>query len=185
MVSQNDKCIQDLLCEARSGSRAGMGHLAVIVRQRLYPFVLRTILDPDAAEDIVQDALVSILLHLDRLRENDKFWPWVYRIAVCRIRDDIRKRRLHSAGKATLAVDHNGKTRPQDASVLDGQIHAERLRQVSDGIYRLSYEHKDIILLRYYEQLSYAQIESRTQMSAKIARSRSYRAKKQLKECLV
>jgi RNA polymerase sigma factor (sigma-70 family) len=185
MVSQNEECIQDLLNEARSGSRAGMGHLAVIVRQRLYPFVLRTILDPDAAEDIVQDALVSILLHLDRLRANDKFWPWVYRIAICRIRDDIRRRRLHSAGKATLAVDHNGKTRPQDASVLDAQIHEEKLRQVSDGIDQLSCEHQDIIRLRYYEQLSYAQIASRTSISPKIARSRSYRAKKQLKACLV
>ena len=185
MVSQDNEHIQALLCEARSGSGAGMDRLAVVVRERLYPFVLRTILDPDAAEDIVQDALLSVLLHLERLRENDRFWPWVYRITMCKIRDHIRKRRVRSAGKATLALDRCGEARKQDGSVLDAQIHAERLRQVSDGIDRLNCQNRDIIRLRYYEQLSYAQIASRTQMSAKIARARSYRARKQLKACLI
>ena len=57
MVSQDKECIQELLCEARSGSRAGMGRVAVIVRERMYPFALRTTLDPDAAEDIVRPLL--------------------------------------------------------------------------------------------------------------------------------
>ncbi|MHC4352712.1 MAG: RNA polymerase sigma factor [Planctomycetota bacterium] len=185
MVSQNDEYIQQLLCEARSGSRASTGQLAVIVRQRLYPFVLRTILDHDAAEDIVQDTLLSVLIQLGRLRENRKFWPWVYRISLSKIRDQIRRRRLRSAGKSTLALDRGSEDRPQDGSVLDAQIHAERLRQVSDGIDQLSYEHRDIIRLRYYEQLSYAQIASRASISAKIARARSYRARKNLKACLI
>lgn len=184
MVTQNDKSIGELLSEVRSGDRAGSGHLAVIVRQRIYPFVLRTIPNPDAAEDIVQDAPLLVLLNLRRLRDNDSFWPWVYRIAVCRIRDHIRRRRLHTAGKAMLALDRGREARTQHESVLDTQIYEERLRQVADGIDQLSSEHRDIIRLRYYEQLSYAQIASRARISPKIARSRSFRAKKCLKACL-
>jgi len=185
MVSQNDEYIRQLISETRSGDRESAEHLAVIVRRKLYPFVLRTILNPDTAEDIVQETLLSVLLNLKRLRRNDNFWPWVYRIAICKTRDDLRKRRLNSAGKATLARDHNGKVRSEDGSVLDTQIHAEMLRQVSDEVDKLSYQNRDIIRLRYYEQLSYSQIASRTQVSARIARARSYRARKQLKECLV
>ena len=157
----------------------------MLVRQRLYPFVLRTILDPDAAEDIVQDTLLSVLVQIGRLRENEKFWPWVYRISLSKIGDQIRRRRLHSASKATLALDRDGKDRAQNGSVLDAQIRAERIRQLSDGIDQLSGQHRDIIRLRYYEQLSYAQIASRASISAKIARARSYRAKKRLKACLI
>jgi len=185
MVTQKNECIRELLCETRSGDRISTGHLAVIVRQRIYPFVLRTIPNPDAAEDIVQDTLLSVLLNLDRLRDNDKFWPWVYRIAICRTRDHIRKHRLRSAGKATLALGRGSEARPQDGDVLDAKIHEERLRQIADGIDQLSYEHRDIIRLRYYEQLSYAQIASRTRISPKIARARSYRAKQRLKACLI
>ena len=185
MVTQNNECIRKLLCETRSGDRISTGHLAVIVRQRIYPFVLRTISDRDVAEDIVQDTLLSVILNLKHLRDDDKFWPWIYRIAVCRIRDHIRKHHLHSAGKAILALDRGSEARPQDGNILDAKIHEERLRQVADGIDQLSYEHRDIIRLRYYEQLSYAQIASRTRISPKIARARFYRAKQRLKACLI
>ena len=180
MVSQDNECIQELLCEARSGNRVSTGHLAVTVRDRLYPFVLRTILDPDAAEDIVQETLLSVLMQLDRLRENQKFWPWVYRITLSKIRDHIRRRRLHSASRTTLALAPCG-ARPQHGSVLDAEIHAERLRQVCDMVDQLSYDHRDIIRLRFYEQLSYTQIASLTHMTPKMARARSYRAKQRLK----
>jgi len=184
MVTQNDD-LRNLLFEARSGDRASAGHLAGLVQLRIYPLVRRTIADPDAAEDIVQDTLLSVLLNLKSLRDNDKFWPWVWRIAACRIRGHIRRRRLRSAGKATVALDLGSKDRPQDRSVLDFQIRAERLRQVADVVDQLSHEHRDIIRLRYYEQLSYAQIASRTRISPKIARSRSFRARQCLKACLV
>ncbi len=185
MVTQNKDNLRNLLCEARSGDRASAEDLAGLVRHKIYLFALRTISDPDVAEDIVQDTILSVLLNLKSLRNNDKFWPWVCRIATCRIRDHIRRRRLRADGKATLALDLNSKDRLQDRSVLDSHIRAERLRQVADGIDRLSYEHRDIIHLRYYEQLSYAQIASRTRISPEIARSRSFRAKQRLKACLL
>lgn len=185
MVSQDSQYIQDLVGRACTGNQADMGQLAVIVRERMYPFVLRTIPDPDAAEDIVQETLLSVLMQLDRLRENQKFWPWVCRITLSKIRDHIRRRRLHSACKTTLALTDCNGTRPQHGSVLDAEIHAERLRQVSDLIDQLSYHHRDIIRLRFYEQLSYAQIASRTRITPKMARARSYRAKQRLKAHLV
>lgn len=185
MVSQDDELIQQLLDPARSGSRPAMGHLAVIVRQRLHPFVLSMIPDADAAEDIVQETLLSVMLRLERLRDNSKFWPWVFRITMSKVRDYIRVSRLRAAHKAALALDRSGGARPQDENVLEAQIHAESLRQLCDGIEQLSNVHKDIIRLRYYERLSYAQIASRTSISATSARARSYRAKKQLRSCLI
>lgn len=185
MVTQNDKCIRKLLTEVRSGDRAGAEHLAVIIRKKIYPFVLRNLTDPDVAEDIMQDTLLSVLLNLKRLRDDEKFWSWVYRISRCKIQDYVRRRRLHLAGNVTLAMDRSGNSESNHGSILDAKIHEEKLRQVAEEIDQLSYEHRDIIRLRYYEQLSYEQIASRTQLSPKIARARTFRAKKRLKACLV
>ena len=185
MVSQDNECIQQLLCEARSGGRAGMGHLAVIVRERLYPFVLRITLDPDVAEDIVQETLLVVVREITGLRENSRFWPWVYRIAWNKMQDNFRQRRLRSSGRASLALNHSCRRPPHSDNLLEAKIHEETLRQVCDGVDQLSYNHRDILRLRYYEQLSYAQIASRTRITPKMARARSYRAKKRLKACLV
>lgn len=185
MMSQDKEQIEELLRQARSGDRAGMGHLAVIVRERLYPFALRTTLDPDAAEDIVQETLLAVIGGIGRLRKNAGFWPWVYRICWNKIQDHIRKSRLRSSGKASFARDLANDTRLRGDNPLEAQIRAERLREVSDGVDTLSHQYRDILHLRFYEQLSYAQIASRTRMTAKMARARSYRAKKRLKACLL
>ncbi len=185
MVNQDNELLEELLCQARSGNRAGMGHLAVIVRERLYPFALRTTLDHDAAEDIIQETLLAVLREIGRLRENARFWPWAYRITWNKIQDHLRKSRLRSSGKASLAQNQSHNRRAYCEDPLEAQIRAERLREVSDGVDMLSYEHRDIIRLRFYEQLTYAQIASRTHMTAKVARARSYRAKQRLKTWLL
>ena len=63
------------LAEARSGGQAGMGRLAVLVWERLFPFVLRTIRNRDAAEDILQETLLTMLRRLDSLRDGRRFGP--------------------------------------------------------------------------------------------------------------
>jgi RNA polymerase sigma-70 factor (ECF subfamily) len=162
-----------------------MGHLAVIVRERLYPFVLRITLDGDVAEDIVQDTLLVVVREIGRLRENTSFWPWVYRISWNNIQDHIRRRRLRSSGRASLAMNYSRGTPPHGDNLLEAKIHEETLRQLCEGVDQLSRPHRDILRLRYYEQLSYAQIASRARITPKMARARSYRAKKRLKACLL
>ena len=82
-------------------------------------------------------------------------------------------------GKASALV--NQPRGVQNGSLLEAKAHEETLRQISDGVDQLSRHHRDVLRLRYYEQLSYAQIASRTRTTPKVARARSYRAKKCLR----
>ena len=179
MMSQDNEYIQQLLAESRSGSRASMECLAVAVRERLYPFVLRTTLDHDTTEDILQETLLSVILQIAALRETPSFWPWVYRIAWNKIQDSFRRRGVRSSDKALALLSQPHKV--QNDSLLEAKAHEETLRQVSDGVDQLSRNYRDVLRLRYYEQLSYAQIASRTRTTPKVARARSYRAKKCLR----
>jgi RNA polymerase sigma factor (sigma-70 family) len=70
-------------------------------------------------------------------------------------------------------------------SILDAQIHAESIRQVSEVLEQLSHKHKDVLRLRYYEQLPYDQIASMTRTTPQMARVRFHRAKKSLKARLL
>ncbi|MHC4226779.1 MAG: RNA polymerase sigma factor [Planctomycetota bacterium] len=179
MMSQDNEYIQQLLAESRSGSREGMGCLAVAVRERLYPFVLRTTLDHDTTEDILQETLLSVILQVTSLRETPRFWPWVYRIAWNKTQDSFRRQYVRASDKTSAAW--NQPQEVQNESLLEIKAYEETLQQVSDGLDQLSRHHRDVLRLRYYEQLSYAQIASRTRTTPKVARARSYRAKKRLK----
>lgn len=186
-MSEDNEYIQQLLSEAGSGSRASMGRLAVIVWERLYPFVLRTTLNHDVTEDILQETLLSVVRQVTSLRESRRFWPWVYRIAWSKIQDNLRRRRVRSSGKAWLLRNQYLAYDIQAGrdSLLEAKIHEETLQQVSALVEQLSRQHRDVLRLRYYEQLPYAQIALLTRTTPEKARVRFYRAKKSLKASLL
>jgi RNA polymerase sigma factor (sigma-70 family) len=146
MMSQDNEYIQQLLAESRSGSREGMGCLAVAVRERLYPFVLRTTLDHDTTEDILQETLLSVILQVTSLRETPRFWPWVYRIAWNKTQDSFRRQYVRASDKTSAAW--NQPQEVQNESLLEIKAYEETLQQVSDGLDQLSRHHRDVLRLR-------------------------------------
>jgi len=179
-IRQHRKAFLELLSEAHLGSRTSMGQLAGIVRERLYPFVFRTTLNHDLTEDVLQETLLTMVGQVDRLRDKQRFWPWVFRIAWSKLQDNVRSRRHQSSGKASLILNqscHAG----AGSSLLEATIHAERLEQLSEAVEQLSRQHKDILRLRYYEKLPYAEIAVLTCTTPQKARAQFHRAKKYLK----
>ena len=175
-----------LLAEARTGDRGGMGRLAVLVWERLYPFVFRTTLDHDATEDILQETLLTMLRRLGSLRNEKRFWPWMYHIAWSRIRDRLRGCQLRSRREAEFAqhgaVGSSG--HESDLTPLDAQIREETLREISMAITQLNRRQRDIVQLRCYEQLPYTEIATLTQTTPELARTHFHRAKNALKKHL-
>jgi RNA polymerase sigma-70 factor (ECF subfamily) len=175
------------LAEARLGDQAAMGRLAVLVWERLYPFVLRTTLDRDAAEDIVQETLLAMLRRLGSLRDEERFWPWIYRIAWSKIRDRLRSRRVRSSYERALLLERDIECDSCGSDIispLDAQVREETLREVAAAIAQLNREQRDILHLRCYEDLPYTEIAERTQTTPQKARVHFHRAKKSLKKRL-
>ncbi len=171
------------LAEARSGDRVAMGHLARMVWDRLYSFVYRTTLDHNEAEDVVQETLLAMICRLGTLRNNRRFWPWIYRIAWSKIQNGHRARRLQSCLETQMlnvvSCDH-----ASDDTPLDVQVRNETLEQVSAAVEQLSGDHRDILQLRCYDELGYAEIATRTRTTPARARTHFHRAKKSLEERL-
>jgi len=184
-MSQGDEYIQKLISEARSGDGASMGQLAVIVRTRLHPFVLRTTLDYDLTDDILQETLLSMLGQLTSLRDCRKFWPWVFRIAWNKFQDCLRLRELQSAVKAELVRSRQCEPQSDGESPVQAEIRTEVFGRLAEALEQLSRRQKDVLCLRYYEQLSYAKIAALTSISPEKARAQCHRAKKTLKKKLL
>ncbi|MCL5278904.1 MAG: sigma-70 family RNA polymerase sigma factor [Planctomycetes bacterium] len=174
------------LAEARAGGQAGMGRLAVLVWERLFPFVLRAIRNRDAAEDILQETLLTMLRRLDSLRDGRRFWPWIYRIAWSKVQD--RRRDRHRRGLQVTALRRRAQagdllSGPNDP--LEAQVRAETLQQIAVAVARLNCRQRDILQLRCCEDLPYAEIAARTCTSPEKVRIRFHRAKESVKAQLV
>ncbi len=182
----NESGYMQFLAEARAGGQAGMSRLAGLVWERLFPFVLRTIRSRDAAEDILQETLLTMLRRLDSLRDGRQFWPWIYRIAWSKVQDHLRngrRRGLETTALRRRAQAEDLLSGPNDP--LETQVRAETLQQIAVAIARLNRRQRDILQLRCYEDLAYTEIAARTRTSPEKVRIRFHRAKESVKAQLV
>ena len=171
---------------ARAGEQAATGRLATMVWEQLYPFIFRTTLDRDATEDLIQETLLAMLRQLGSLRDAERFWPWIYRIAWSKIRDRLRDRRMRSLYERTTLRDIGDESFAcaGDMGPLETQVREETLRQVSTAIAQLNHQQRDVVHLRCYEDLSYTEIAERVQTTPEKARVHFHRARKTLKKQL-
>jgi RNA polymerase sigma-70 factor, ECF subfamily len=73
---------RDLVERARSGDQAAFADLVHQVSDALFGIARRILRDPSLAEDVLQNALVTVWRKLPHLRDAERFEPWAYRILV-------------------------------------------------------------------------------------------------------
>jgi RNA polymerase sigma-70 factor (ECF subfamily) len=73
---------RDLVVRARRGDQEAFADLVHQVSRMLFGVARRILRDPELAEDVLQNALVTIWRKLPNLREVERFEPWAYRILV-------------------------------------------------------------------------------------------------------
>lgn len=88
---------------------------------RLRPFVARRVSDPSAVDDVVQDIFLRIHRGLSQLREEERFGPWVYRVARSAIAEHRRGRARHplASGNPPEPLDGSG---PEKAVAVDDEL---------------------------------------------------------------
>jgi RNA polymerase sigma-70 factor (ECF subfamily) len=130
---------------------------------------------------VLQETLLTMVGQIASLRDERRFWPWVFRIAWSKLQDNHRRSRAQGSGMASFLRNQPHQTRAGGENLLDATIHAERLQQLSEIVEQLSRQHRDILRLRYYEQLPYSKIAALIHTTPQKARARFHRAKKFLK----
>ncbi len=135
---------RDLVAAARAGERQAFDVLVEQHVDRLFAVAYRILRDSQAAEDAVQDALVSAWTELRSLREADRFDAWVMRILVHRAYRETRRRKYR--GEVGL-LEMEVQAPTDDFAAIGDRDELDR------GFRRLSAEHRAVLVLTYYLQL--------------------------------
>jgi RNA polymerase sigma-70 factor (sigma-E family) len=119
-----------------------------------------------AAEETVQDSFVQVLQRWDRIDD-----PAAY-LRTCVV-NRARSRHRHRL----LALEHLKRSDPQDA-------HRDQPDELLDALAALPRRRREVVVLRFYEQLSLAQIARVLRTSEGNVKSSLHRGLAQLKEAL-
>lgn len=161
---------RQLLQRLRDGDTRALAHLYERYRRRLYGYCARLLADPSQAEDAVQETFLKLRSRGDGIAEAGALRPWLYRVARNEALGMIRRR---AAGEAVDADAVWDEETPQSA--LERKDTADVVRAVLTG---LKHEYRDVILLREFEGLSYAEIAAVTGDSEGSVKSRLFKARK-------
>ena len=174
-VSSQDST--ELLQSARQGSPDALNLLYERCAGRLLGYIrLRLGRDLRArveSRDILQAALLKSVKHLDGFRGQDPraFQAWLARIAEHEIRDRAdHQQRLRRDAAREVPLDDEAPVAAVTRSALSRILLDERAQRLELALEGLSPEHRDVILMRKFEELSFAEIGSRLSRSEDAAR---------------
>lgn len=180
-----DEELYELVRRAQNGEREAAARLSELAAERLEPYIHRLTLNRDAAEDILQETLLHLVESLRDLNEPKSFWCWLFRTAHGKVRHYFRDRSRERT--ITMNTFKEGWSRCEDSKQTgyDYVIRKELAELVIRVINKLSVNHRTVLALRCYEEMSYSEIAEVMNCKEMAARVLFYRAKKTLRKDLV
>ena len=165
----------EIKCLAADNPRMAMEMIIRKHRSSLFYHALGIVKDGQEAYDIVQEVFIRAMRERRFFQADFRMKAWLFRVTsnLCfnRVRD--RKRR-----GAILETVPRAECAPADQ--LEQVFSTERRREVLAAIDKMSRNHREILILRYYDDLSYAEIADVLQVKLGTVMSRLSRARGRL-----
>ena len=166
----------DLVTRARAGDLDAYD--ALIARHQQAALRVAAVVAGSAdAEDAVQEALVKAWRALDRFRDGSPFRPWLLRIVA----NEARNRRRGAGRRRALALRLVERAAPgPEDQVLAG----DDRRRLTEALLSLPDKDRVVLALRYFAELSEADMATALDCSPGTVKSRLSRAKERLRALL-
>lgn len=171
-----------LVKRAQLGDKESLDRLTELAEERLRVDVFRLTLQEDLTGEVVQESLFEMLRVLKDLKEAHRFWPWLYKIALNKIRHHYRTEQRRRAVVASAAA--NKGSHKSSEHVMASAISKELKEIVLSAMRRLKPRHRAILTMRCYREMEYSQIGESMGCSEFAAKMLFYRAKKSLRKQL-
>jgi RNA polymerase sigma-70 factor, ECF subfamily len=168
-----------LIARFLGGDRAAFDSLFEKYQDYVYNIVHGIVGKQEEAHDVTQEVFVQVYKALPTFRRGSRFATWLYRIAVNRAVDAAR------ASKAWrwLPLMETLRATPDPADTparsLDRKADQESVQQV---LQLVPIQHRDVLVLRYYQDLSIEEIAEVLSCSVAAAKVRLHRARQHFKE---
>ncbi len=158
-----DRIDERLLVASRSGDREAFRQLMERHRADLLRFLVRFLGSRSAADDVFQDTFLQVHLAAQSFDAERRFRPWLFAIAANKARDFHRRQRRRATASLSspigdgdsslvdlLAGDTESPASPTEAREIQFAV-----KKVVD---ELPVHYREILLLSYFQRMSYQQI---------------------------
>lgn len=151
------------------GDNRAFDELLTRNQQKLYSYILFVVRDPELANDVFQDTFVKVITRLQEGKYTDsgKFAFWLTRIAHNIIMDSYRQQRSEHIVEPTEDNDLSN-LRSEDLMDINREneyVNAQVMKDVRHMMEALPAPQREVVYMRYYQDLSFKEIAEMTGVS--------------------
>jgi len=173
----------ELVARFKSGDLAVFNTLTRMWYEKILGLLYRILGDIEEAEDVCQKTFLAVYSRLHQLKDNDKFKPWIYKIASNYAMDQLRDRKtsFRAAGRPN---DFEGTEEPPEADPVDleRRIDHSALRNIFvEMLGKLPADQKVVIVMKLYQDLKFTEIAEVLDVSINTVKTRMYTGLQSLK----
>ena len=144
-------------------------------KSSIHSYIYFIVRNKDLAEDIFQETFVKVIITIKqgRYTDNGKFKAWITRIAHNLIIDYFRQERSENTiSNDDVEVDLFNNSKLCDSTIEDAMIRGQVLSDVKKLVKHLPNNQREVLEMRYYQDLSFKEIADLTGVSINIALGR-------------
>lgn len=177
-----------LAVEARRGSEEAFRLLVERYERPVYGLLLRIVRRPETAEDLAQEAFLKAYRALGRFDPERKFSSWLFKIAHNSALDALRREGHPLLSlDAPLADGDDPPELPADPKAENPFARAagrDLGRALDSALRGLRPQYREILLLRFVEELSYEEIAEVLEVPLGTVKIHLFRARRDLARAL-
>ena len=180
-----------LVALAQQGDMSAYDELVTRHRGKIYAMIRNMVKNDADAWDLSQDVFIKAWKALPRFEARARFSTWLFRISHNVVYDWVRKRKIESAGELNDEIfdrdriDLSARTAPAFVESPDDALSNSELREkISAALETLSPEHREAVMLKDVQGLSYKEIADVMECTLGTVMSRLFYARQKLQNLL-
>ena len=179
----------ELVRAAQAGDQSAFGQLVTANQAMVYSLAYRMTGNPEDAADLTQEAFLNAWRSLGTFEGQSAFSTWIYRLTSNACIDFLRREKRRNSFSMTLEDEEDEDRQadlPDDRWSPQRELERQEAQEaVRQGLAALSPEHREVLILRELEGLSYAEIAQALDLEEGTVKSRIARARLSLRDFLI
>ena len=172
----NDKDELALICRVQGGDHRAFGKLALEYERVLFNLALRMVKNREDARDLTQAVFLKVYRGIGTFDADRRFYSWIYRIMLNECLNFLKSHKpceeLEDDSAVTNSTPEDGFSRDEIGSIIQ------------NALMQLTEQHRQVIVMRHFLQLTYAEMSEVLTIPEKTIKSRLFAARRQLGDVL-
>lgn len=189
MLTVKAKRDYELILKAKNGNQRAFEQLMNLYSKSIFFEIHKLVRDEEQANDLMMESMAKAFEQLEQYQPNFAFSTWLKRVSINHTIDRLRKGKLNTVSMDQTLNDKGEKVgfdvESESRNPSEELIQSEKNAMVRACVSNLKEMYRELITLRYFKELSYAEIAAETSLPEGTVKARLHRAKGLLQDMMI